>query len=219
MIEDFLGKENLKLGLEKYLNRYMYRTAKTAQLWEALSEVSTQLPISVSTIMDTWIIQQGFPVIKARWHSDNEHIIVSQHRFVSSLSPEEFETQKATNASLSQEWIVPLTVIDARTNKSQLYWLNSSSMTIPLSKKENVWFKLNYQQSGFYRVNYDISIWRNMIAQLVNAHPDRQFLSASDRAGLIDDALSLMRIGQLDVNTAMDLTRYLGEIDNAFLIQ
>lgn len=42
MIEDFLGKENLQLGLEKYLNRYKYSTATTKQLWESMSEVTVK---------------------------------------------------------------------------------------------------------------------------------------------------------------------------------
>ena len=177
------------------------------------NKVSASLPINVSTIMDTWIIQQGYPVIGVKWKPDNQHVVITQHRFVSSLRPEEFERQKVGNQSLSQLWIVPLTVItESQNNHSQLYWLNQTSMTIPLNRDQNSWFKLNYHQSGFYRVNYESSIWRDLIRQLVNANPNRHFLSASDRAGLIDDAVSLMRIGQLGVNTAMDLTRYLGKL-------
>ena len=73
---------------------------------------------------------------------------------------------------------------------------------------------MNYQQSGFYRVNYDTLVWRNLIRMLVNSKPNQHQLSPSDRAGLIDDALSLMRIGYLNVNTALDLTRYLGSFQH-----
>lgn len=162
--------------------------------------------------MDTWITQQGYPVINARWAPDGEHLTVSQERFLSSLSPEEFAQHKvASNETFSQRWIVPLTLIsDKAKNESELFWLESSSLNISLSRQTTNWFKLNYQQSGFYRVNYETSIWRDLIGKLVNVNPSEHFLSASDRAGLLDDAISLMRIGQLDVNTALDLTRYLG---------
>ena len=60
MIENFLGKENLQLGLEKYLNRYMYRTAKTSQLWEAMSEVSRkniyQLSVSIINSFNRYLL-------------------------------------------------------------------------------------------------------------------------------------------------------------------
>ena len=39
MIEQFIGKQALQNGLQKYLNRYMYNTATTSQLWATLSEV------------------------------------------------------------------------------------------------------------------------------------------------------------------------------------
>ena len=162
--------------------------------------------------MNTWIIQQGYPVITAKWSSDYRHLIVSQKRFVSSLSPENFEAQKMNNSALAQLWIVPLTIIDGQHNQSQLYWLNDSSMIIPLKNGDgNKWFKLNHHQSGFYRVNYENSIWGVIINQLIQGN---HVLSVADRAGLIDDALTLMRIGHLDVNTAMDLTRYLGYSDS-----
>lgn len=39
MLMSFLGLENLKSGLEKYLSRYKFKTAKTNQLWDCFSEV------------------------------------------------------------------------------------------------------------------------------------------------------------------------------------
>lgn len=178
--------------------------------------------------MDTWILQQGYPVISARWSDDGKSILVSQRRFVSSISPEEFEQQllpsnksnnnnNKKNNSLRQLWIVPLTLISNESPKtSKLFWLQNESLSIPLRKSSekdgSSWFKLNHQQSGFYRVNYETSIWRDLIQQLVNSPADGHFLSAADRAGLLDDAISLMRIGHLDVNTALDLTRYLGKV-------
>lgn len=157
--------------------------------------------------MHTWTLQKGYPLIYARWDSEGVNIVVEQRPFVSSLSPGEFEKSEE---NFTQNWVVPLTIVSSLRNESKLYWLDTRSMQIPLLRMYNDWFKLNHQQSGFYRVNYDVNIWRDLIRMLVNSEPNHHQLSPSDRAGLIDDALSLMRIGYLDVNTAMDLTRYLG---------
>lgn len=40
MIEAFMGREALQAGLEIYLERYKYQTAKTSDLWQCFSEVS-----------------------------------------------------------------------------------------------------------------------------------------------------------------------------------
>lgn len=41
MLESFLGKSALKMGLKKYLSRFKYANAETEDLWNVLSEAST----------------------------------------------------------------------------------------------------------------------------------------------------------------------------------
>lgn len=52
------------------------------------------------------------------------------------------------------------------------------------------WIKANVNQSGFYRVNYDESMWAAIIEAL---HKNHSVFSPADRAGLIDDAFTLCR--------------------------
>ncbi|KPM02452.1 aminopeptidase-like protein 1 [Sarcoptes scabiei] len=215
MIVGFLGLDNLQQGLANYLNKYKYKTAKTSQLWESFSEVSDSLSINVSAIMDTWIFQKGYPLVTVRWSEDSQSLIVKQQPFISSLDPDEFERLKylfdntEESKQLKQKWIVPITLISNDAINRNVYWLETEQINIPLRKISNNWLKLNVNQSGFYRVNYEKVIWRELIRFLMTTKPDQHRLSPSDRAGLIDDALTLMRIGYLDVSVAMDLTKYL----------
>ena len=48
MIEQFIGKKALQRGLQTYLNRYVFSTATTSQLWEALSEVKFNIALLFS---------------------------------------------------------------------------------------------------------------------------------------------------------------------------
>ena len=50
------------------------------------------------------------------------------------------------------------------------------------------WYKVNYQQYGFYRVNYDEENWNRLREQLISDHT--QF-NPTDKAGIIDDAFNL----------------------------
>lgn len=52
------------------------------------------------------------------------------------------------------------------------------------------WIKANVNQSGFYRVMYDESMWKSLISVLRTNH---KILNSADRANLIDDAFTLCR--------------------------
>lgn len=52
------------------------------------------------------------------------------------------------------------------------------------------WIKVNVNQSGFYRVMYDETMWADIIDELKTNHTS---FSAADRASLIDDAFTLCR--------------------------
>ena len=52
------------------------------------------------------------------------------------------------------------------------------------------WILFNIQQTGYYRINYDISNWQLIIDQLMYAHTIIYLMS---RSQLIDDALNLAR--------------------------
>ncbi|CAG2166902.1 unnamed protein product [Oppiella nova] len=213
MLENFLGVENLRLGLSKYLNKYQYRTARTSDLWHCFSDVSQSQAINVSAIMDTWIEQKGYPVVSVRRVGDQ--LVLSQRRFLSSV-PDSDATTTSDISPFGYKWIIPVTLITDETagTTPQLIWFNTTEMSVPLDERHQ-WFKVNVNQSGFYRVNYDPSVWQALTDVLHNHSFNRHVLSATDRANLLDDAFSFMRIGLLDIRVAMELSLYLrnGERD------
>src|SRR5439155_572674 len=62
MIEAYIGSENFKKGVAQYLQKFRYSNASGHDLWSSLQEASRT---DVSRIMEGWISQEGFPVIKA----------------------------------------------------------------------------------------------------------------------------------------------------------
>lgn len=221
MLISFLGIKNVQEGLENYLNKYKYDTAQTSQLWQSFTNATVPLPDTVSNIMNTWVFQQGYPVISVKWSNDSRHIIVEQQPFISSLGPSEFAEAFNQNISIFRQlWFVPLTIITPdNVSEAKVYWLKDNSMEIELDSRyryNNGWLKLNHNQSGFYRVNYHLDIWKQLIKMLnsVQHNLNQHYLSPSDRAGLIDDAFSLMRIGYLNVDITMNLSKYLGRKKN-----
>lgn len=78
-----------------------------------------------------------------------------------------------------------------------------ATITVPA---DNQWFKLNRDQIGFYRVNYDVDEWQRLSAALISNHS--QF-TISDRGHLLNDAFSLASASQLSYDIALNLTPFL----------
>lgn len=78
-----------------------------------------------------------------------------------------------------------------------------ATITVPADQQ---WVKLNRDQVGFYRVNYDLEEWKRLSAALLSNN--NQF-SISDRGHLLNDAFSLAEASQLDYDVALNLTPYL----------
>uniref|UniRef100_A0A3Q3BIG4 Aminopeptidase n=1 Tax=Kryptolebias marmoratus TaxID=37003 RepID=A0A3Q3BIG4_KRYMA len=67
MLSDFLTENVFTKGLQTYLREFAFKTTVYKDLWKhlqmAANETGTQLPDSVENIMNTWVLQMGFPVV------------------------------------------------------------------------------------------------------------------------------------------------------------
>src|SRR6185437_6825878 len=95
MLEQYLGAEVFRKGISGYLKKHQYSNTETGDLWDALQEASGQM---VRPIMDTWIFQQGFPIVGVEAGADGKSLEFSQQRFFYA-PPEKPE---------SQLWNVPI---------------------------------------------------------------------------------------------------------------
>lgn len=81
-MDHFLTSQVFKSGLTRYLKRHKYSNAEQDDLWQALTEQAHEdqvLPkdVTVKTIMDTWTLQTGFPVVTVtRNYGDNTAAVV-----------------------------------------------------------------------------------------------------------------------------------------------
>ncbi|RHW49798.1 peptidase [Bombilactobacillus bombi] len=62
MVRALIGDDALRQGLKSYFAAHQYHNATGADLWSALSKASG---IDISKIMNTWLEQPGYPVVKA----------------------------------------------------------------------------------------------------------------------------------------------------------
>jgi puromycin-sensitive aminopeptidase len=60
MLEQYLGSEQFREGVRRYLHDHQYSNTETSDLWSAI-EAASDAP--VRDIMDSWILQGGFPLV------------------------------------------------------------------------------------------------------------------------------------------------------------
>ena len=168
MIEAYVGSENFKRGVAQYLHKFRYSNASGNDLWSNLQEASGT---AVSRIMEGWISQEGFPVIKASLLDGK--LALEQERFL------------LTGETSKQIWPIPVTMnVDG---KMQSLLLDKKRIEVGLSTTPKS-LKVNVDQTGFYVVQYEGKglqdlVWKGRLSPL-------------DRWGLINDAKAFLLSGR-----------------------
>ncbi|KAH8820428.1 aminopeptidase-like protein [Xylogone sp. PMI_703] len=176
MLAGHMGKDTFLKGVSDYLKAHIYGNATTNDLWSALSKASGQ---DINALMDPWIRRIGFPMITVT--EEPGQISIKQSRY---LSTGDVKAEDDTTT-----WWVPLGLV----GKNEAH---DTSSTDFLSSKENKikianesFYKLNCDNTGFYRTKYPPSRLAKLSTQI-----DR--LSNSDKIGLIGDAGALAASGE-----------------------
>lgn len=214
MMHHFLGDEAFRSGLHYYLKKHAYSNAEQDDLWYALTEAAHKfrtLPkaFDIKTIMDSWTLQTGYPIITITRDYDRKLAKVTQIRYL-------LDTSASRDAECSCWW-VPLSFttqseveFDVTAPKN---WLQCNEMNEPVTQtlkdmpEPNEWIIFNVQMSGLYKVKYDERNW-NMLIDTLTSDNYRK-VHVINRAHLIDDALTLAWTGDQDYDIAMRLIEYL----------
>jgi aminopeptidase N len=198
LLRGFLGWDDFQRGLQNYINKYKFKNARMSELWKTFQE-AVNGRFNVGQVMDTWTRQMGFPVVTVKHLRGNTYRL-DQKRFL--LNPnDKYDPQKS---AFRYKCRIPFTYKLQGDRSVRTEWMNlkSADITVP----EGSWIMGNVDYMGFFRTNYDEDMWRKLIDQL---HTDHEVFSASNRAGLINDAFNLARANQLSYDIALNLTSYL----------
>ncbi len=202
MLENFLTPDVFQKGLYRYLKANEYGNARTQDLWAALEEESA---LPVTSIMDSWVKQMGYPVLQvdAERRAEDVQISISQERFV-------YDRLLGDEEPNPEVWQVPVTVSAPGSNSASTV-MNSKDavLTLPASSPAEDWYKVNADQTGFYRVNYAPEDWQRLTPAI-----SAQQIPATDRLGVQNDAYALSRAGLLPITQFLELAgSYSGETD------
>ncbi|XP_078688075.1 aminopeptidase N-like [Branchiostoma floridae x Branchiostoma belcheri] len=210
MLGNFLGENTFRKGLKAYLERNAYSNAVQDELWEELTlaaRADGQTDLDVKTVMDTWTLQMGYPVVSLTRDYGRGTAQATQQYFL--LDP---TASTSAPSDFGYRWHIPLTFITRGNSFDQpeQVWMrpgqDTSSVNLQGAGSDD-WVLANIHRVGYYRVNYDQTNWQLLIDHLnSDLYED---IPPDNRGTLVDDAFNLGRAGQLDLSTALDLTRYL----------
>ncbi|XP_066507642.1 endoplasmic reticulum aminopeptidase 1 [Hoplias malabaricus] len=223
MLRDFLTPKVFKMGIIRYLKNHSYQNTVNTDLWDSLTNIcdSDDLDpvrmkadgfcsesksrtsatkwhmkddLDVKAIMDTWTLQEGFPVISVT--VEGRKVYLNQERYLKGADPSE-------NSSFI--WQVPLTYITSNSSSVQRFLLKTGKDVLYLPQ-EVEWIKFNVDLRGYYLVHYEAGGWDSLIRQLQHNHT---VFSGNDRASLIHNIFQLVSIGKVPLDKALNLSLYL----------
>jgi hypothetical protein len=209
-----LGYDTFQRAEQAYIDTHQYSSVKYQDILNAwdqqLAQENITLPVSVVSIGETWILQQGFPVVKLSVRPDGVTVDVTQKIFLETPGTPIVELYPSP---FGYTWYVPVTYVTSNDwNTMNALWLqrNNRTMTLPSSIGSSGWILGNYRSYGFYRVNYDDNTWNNLINQLKT---DRHVFNESNRALLVHDSQTLGKAREIRHAIALQLTEYLASED------
>ncbi|XP_077329964.1 aminopeptidase N-like [Lithobates pipiens] len=204
MLSSFLTEELFVEGLQTYLKAFAYDNTIYTDLWSHLQEAVDKqdkviLNNKVSDIMDTWVLQMGFPVVTV----DTTLGVLSQRHFL--LDPDSVVTRPSPFEYI---WKVPISYLK-NNGQTGTFWLNQAlDRDGVFNITQNEWILVNIDVTGYYRVNYDDRNWDNLLNQL---DTDRFKIPLINRAQIIDDAFNLARAKDIATTRALDTTKFLSK--------
>jgi glutamyl aminopeptidase len=113
MMESFLGKEDFRKGISNFLTKYSYGNAVTEDLLRELTAVSTE-GLNVTSIMDTWTRQKGFPVLTLT--KIKNVYSIQQERFLADIGA--YTDTTDVPSPFNYKWEIPVSYITSAQPKS-----------------------------------------------------------------------------------------------------
>ena len=190
MLEQFVGPDVFREGINDYLTTHSHGNTETADLWDALERSSGR---AVRTIMDTWIDQGGYPLVRV---GDD-----------GSLTQTPFSYRGKPGGAIGSMWHIPVltrSLHDADVDPLPILLEEPSRAA---ESQHGVGDRLvNAGGSGYYRVSYPTAMVERLAGQLSDLAP-------LERYNLVSDSWAAALSGQAPLSDLLRLARAL--VDSA----
>src|ERR1700722_6860530 len=191
MLEQFLGPDVFREGINDYLTTHSHGNTETSDLWDALERSSGR---AVRTIMDTWINQGGYPLLRV---GDD-----------GALTQTPFSYRGEPGGAIGSRWLVPVltrSLGDTEVDSPSILIDGTRASKDPVTIKSGADL-VNAGGSGYYRVSYPTAMVERLAGQLTELAP-------LERYNLVSDSWAASLSGQAPLSDLLRLARAL--VDSA----
>ncbi|CAH0559336.1 unnamed protein product [Brassicogethes aeneus] len=197
MLENTVTASIFEKGVKNYLNKHKFGNAVTQDLLDELETLVGE-KLNVTEFVNTFTIQMGYPILNVTVEGDK--YTFKQKRFLKDESMVD-----KTNTPYNYKWTVPITYVTDQGKSTEYILFKHTDDSVTITKPATAkWIKFNYDQVGYYRVNYPKTEWNN----LINVYTS---LSVADRTHLLEESFSVAEAGQLSYEIPLSLTQKLTE--------
>jgi puromycin-sensitive aminopeptidase len=192
MLQQYLGEQTFRDGVNLYLKKHEYGNTETGDLWDALEEASGQ---PVRRTMDSWIFQEGYPLLSIEAEQGGGQLTLSQQRFL-------YLDGDGSDARPGRPtWQVPVIVRAAAGSRGEELRLllsdERANLRIP---NDSDWVVGNAGGHGFYRVRYSRELLANLLPHVQSG------LTPIERFNLVSDTWAATLAGYTPLLDFLDLT-------------
>jgi aminopeptidase N/puromycin-sensitive aminopeptidase len=181
-IENYVGKETFRQGVQRYLSAHLYANATAEDFWNAQTAVSHK---PVDKIMQSLVAQPGVPVLTFGKPAQGK-VSVTQHRFF--LNPD-------LRSDASQEWTLPVCFKTDTGQDCQLLTPSSTGINPP----QSALFFANAGGKGYYRTSYSPADYAAVLAKIESA------LTPAERISFLGDEWAHVRSNRASVGDVLNL--------------
>ena len=186
MIENYIGPDVFRRGVNAYLQAHAYGNAASQDFWMTLAEVSGK---PVDSVLPTFINQAGAPLLDLSLSCVNNRsqLDISQQRFTLDAA--------SSQARSTERWQIPVCVKAGIPGAGGCDLIADTRQTLPLGPACVPWAFANAGAQGYYRTQYSPEMLRALAPRIEEA------LTPPERLSLVGDEWALVRAGR---HTAAD---------------
>lgn len=179
MLEDCLGEEQFRNGIRHYLSAHALSNATTADLWNALEEVSGR---EIHSFASGWTEQPGLPLVKVNADCVNGRELIS-------LQQERLVDQRLR--AKPEQWQIPVSLmLRNESNAISRTLLEGKTKSLTLAGCPIV--KANAGDTGYYRVWYAPPVFEKLRQSIHD-------LPLADRFNLLDDCWAMVEVDRAGI--------------------
>ncbi|MGB2716876.1 MAG: M1 family metallopeptidase [Vicinamibacterales bacterium] len=187
MVEQWVGEEAFRTGVNAYVEKYQYGNARAEDFWSTLAK-STGKP--VDRVMETFVDQPGVPLVSAELKcggsGDRAQVVLTQERYL----------RDPTAKPAAQLWQIPV-CLRGSSGRTVCDVMDERRESIAVEGCPT-WLISNAGARGYYRTASSPDAVRRMSDYIAPLTP-------AERMALVSDEWALVRANRHDIGVFLDL--------------